>query len=84
MLEYILTGIVLIIVSVLGYFLYKKSKSQQETIDQLVSKYKQMECLLTKPTQKQQVDALFENPNDKCDDCVIEPVKLKINTEDNN
>jgi flagellar basal body-associated protein FliL len=73
---YMLISIVVVVlaaIAALCYYVYRKTSSQQETIDQLIQRYQNVESLLNKPSASQELEPLF-NQTQECDACVVEPI----------
>lgn len=85
MAEYILISIVIVLTIVvigMGYFFYTKLSQNQQSVTDLIDKYKTIESQLNKPNPRQEITELFPSSSQQlpspCKDCSIEPINLKI------
>jgi hypothetical protein len=83
MMEYIgiIVGVVCVIaLAVVGYFLYSRISTQQTTIEQLILRQRSMESAFFRPPPQQEINSLYSKrtTNDGCDDCVVKPFEIEI------
>src|SRR5579864_214147 len=84
MIEHIIVAAVcVILIGIVGYFLYNKISTQQNIIDELVHRYRSIEAVIYRPPPRQELNSLFK-PNatsSKCDSCMIEPPQIQVDEE---
>ena len=84
MLDYIgiIIGCVcLVLIAVIGYFLYKKIGVQQFTIDQLIERQLVVEGTIMRPSPGTEVQSLVDVTSEECEECDIVPVPFDSEPE---
>lgn len=84
MLDYIgiIIGCVcLVLIAVIGYFLYKKIGVQQFTIDQLIERQLVVEGTIMRPSPGTEVQSLVDVTSEECEECDIVPVSFDSEPE---
>lgn len=69
----------LVLIAILGYFLYKKISAQQLTIEQLIERQLAIEGNV-RPLPGEEVQSLLDI-NDECEECDIVPLKFEEDSE---
>jgi Chordopoxvirus A13L protein len=77
MIEHIIVvGICVVIIAIIGYYLYSKINTQQDTIDQLIKRYRSLEAVIYRPPPRTELTSLFnqQSADPNCESCMISPV----------
>lgn len=77
----------LVLIAVLGYFLYKKIGTHQMTIEQLIERQLAIEGKIMRPPPGEEVNSFLLDAVDECEDCDVVPVKfddVEIDNVDDN
>lgn len=71
----------LVLIAVIGYFLYKKIGAQQFTIDQLIERQLVVEGAIMRPSPGSEVQSLVDVTSEECEECDIMPVTFESDSE---
>jgi len=77
MIEHIIVvGICVVIIAIIGYYLYSKINTQQDTIDQLIKRYRSLEAVIYRPPPRTELTSLFnqQSTDPNCESCMISPI----------
>lgn len=76
--EYVYIGVIIACVAAmvgLSYYFYRKLSAQQNSIDELIKKYRVIENIFTRPPpEKEAARVVSKKADKKCEGCDIEPI----------